>query len=426
MRTSPPATGTRCSAVEATCSTTTPRPPELRGRALPAAPREARARRARRAARSPGFPSRSATGSRKRSPSRHLQFCRWHPDHDPSRLVEADGQRVGELAEEGAVAVAAEGEEPPAVGLRLDELARIERPERAVRSGERPLGGRVRAERVVGREGERTGQTRNAQPREPPARVVLGEARDEDLVAAVRDGRAAVPRPGRTPPPRSAAAAPPSGRGRVSGRARRHRRRRANRRATRAVISVWTKPSSSQRKSQGSRHDWSRQRLRSSRSYQRGSASRTGFAGCFTHSTRSSETASPIRWTRPPSAPRDPGVEHVPAAFVLDHAPGPDGEIVPAARRARAQGVRENRPVTQVAGDRVTDRGVVMTESRPHRARAAPAGRRRGAGRPPGRARSPRSTYREDGAPSQRPGARVEEGATPRASPACPRPFSDP
>ena len=48
-----------------------------------------------------------------------------------------------------------------------------------------------------------------------------------------------------------------------------------------AVIEAWNERVPGSRKSQGSRHDWSRQRVSSSRSYQRASASSTGLPGCF-------------------------------------------------------------------------------------------------------------------------------------------------
>ena len=132
------------------------------------------------------------------------------------------------------------------------------------------------------------------------------------------------------------------------------------------------------------------------------SASSTGLAGCFSQWTRSSETARPIRWTKPPSLPVDPGVEHVPAAVVLDRAAGPGGEVVPAARRARDAARRE--ALARWRRSRETAWPIEAwwwrSAGRLERPRA-PGGRRCGARRRRGRARSPRPTCRA-GAASRR------------------------
>ena len=73
----------------------------------------------------------------------------------------------------------------------------------------------------------------------------------------------------------------------------------------RAVTRTWNCPSSGCMNTQGSRHAWSCQARQSRVSYQRGSASRTG-RSCLRQRTRSSDTASPIRCTSPPSAPLVP------------------------------------------------------------------------------------------------------------------------
>jgi hypothetical protein len=47
------------------------------------------------------------------------------------------------------------------------------------------------------------------------------------------------------------------------------------------------------------------------------------------------------------------GVEHVPEALVLDHAPRPDGAVVPGSWPTGVQGVRQDLPPSQVPGDNV-------------------------------------------------------------------------
>src|SRR5829696_1236383 len=59
-----------------------------------------------------------------------------------------------------------------------------------------------------------------------------------------------------------------------------------------------------------------------------------------------------------------PCVKHVPPAPGPDHAPGPDGAIVPGPRRASVKGVWQDTPVPQVLRDGVTDGGVQMPQLR--------------------------------------------------------------
>ena len=97
-----------------------------------------------------------------------------------------DGQRVGELAEEVAVPVAAEGHELPRPSLPLEELARVERcrvARPARRSG--PPGDSYGPNMLVGSEDERSGLASGAEPLDPLARVVFGLARHEDRVPPV-------------------------------------------------------------------------------------------------------------------------------------------------------------------------------------------------------------------------------------------------
>ena len=170
-------------------------------------------------------------------------------------------------------------------------------------------------------------------------------------------------------------------RGRPSGRARGRPAPSAAPSGDRAVISAWNEPVVGSTNSHGSRQDWSRQRVGSSSSYQRLSASSTGFAGCFVPVNEVVRDGEADALDEAAFAAVDAGVEHVPAAVVLDHAAGPGREVVPAARRAR-DGARRGAPATaQVARDRVSDRGVVVAQLRIAAASAEPAGRRRGAAR---------------------------------------------
>ncbi|HEX6525878.1 MAG TPA: hypothetical protein VF070_38570 [Streptosporangiaceae bacterium] len=66
----------------------------------------------------------------------------------------------------------------------------------------------------------------------------------------------------------------------------------------------------------------------------------------------------------PPVGAADAGVEHVPAAVVVDDASGPRREVVPRTRRPRPQGVRQHRPRPQIRRYGVADRRVVVPESR--------------------------------------------------------------
>src|SRR5215212_7598918 len=57
-----------------------------------------------------------------------------------------------------------------------------------------------------------------------------------------------------------------------------------------------------------------------------------------------------------------PRVEHVPPPPIPDHAPGPDGAIVPGPQRAGAQGVRQDMPGPQVLRSGVADGGVQVPQ----------------------------------------------------------------
>src|SRR5215212_1203028 len=59
-----------------------------------------------------------------------------------------------------------------------------------------------------------------------------------------------------------------------------------------------------------------------------------------------------------------PCVEHVPSPLGPNHAPGPDGAIVPGPRRADAQRVRQDMPVPEVLRSGVADRGVQVPQFR--------------------------------------------------------------
>src|SRR5581483_103557 len=60
--------------------------------------------------------------------------------------------------------------------------------------------------------------------------------------------------------------------------------------------------------------------------------------------------------------PADAGVQHVPAAVMLDDAPGPRGQVIPGTGRAGPQRVGQHRPRPQVGGDGMPDRGIVVPQ----------------------------------------------------------------
>ena len=61
---------------------------------------------------------------------------------------------------------------------------------------------------------------------------------------------------------------------------------------------------------------------------------------------------------------RDPGVQHVPHPAVLDDRPRPSREVVPCLRRAGDDRIREDRPGSEVARDRVSDARVPVAQVR--------------------------------------------------------------
>ena len=95
-----------------------------------------------------------------------------------------------------------------------------------------------------------------------------------------------------------------------------------------------------------------------SRSYQRGSASRSRpFALPGQQVVRGGE-ADPLDLAA--LGVRDAGVEEMPAAVVAHDAAGPGGEVVELAGRSGAEGVGQDPPAAQVARDRMPDRRVVV------------------------------------------------------------------
>ena len=92
--------------------------------------------------------------------------------------------------------------------------------------------------------------------------------------------------------------------------------------------------------------------------YQRGSGLTTGASPTRRQVIRSSETATPIRWSLTPTAAGvDRGVEHPPRAVVVaDHRAGPQGQVVPtgvaAGPRAVGRIVHSTRSVERRVADR--------------------------------------------------------------------------
>ena len=140
-------------------------------------------------------------------------------------------------------------------------------------------------------------------------------------------------------------------------------------------------------------------RSRSSVSYQRGSASRTGPA-CLVHVGQVRRRGEPDPLHEPVVGVAGARVEQVPPAVVPDDAAGPGARVVPGAgagpgRSASGSTVQ----LRQVGGDGVADASRSSAARRGRRSRAAPAGRTRGGRRRRRRARSPRPSGRRGAGP---------------------------
>ena len=118
----------------------------------------------------------------------------------PSRI----GNRVGQLADEVAIAGAAKADEAPVAGLDLDDLAGVERADRTVRIGDRMCARHVRAVESFENANVPVAPA-PTEPLPPGGRVIFLEAREEEVARVRRRGRAAGTRPGRSRPARSAA-----------------------------------------------------------------------------------------------------------------------------------------------------------------------------------------------------------------------------
>ena len=105
----------------------------------------------------------------------------------------------------------------------------------------------------------------------------------------------------------------------------------------------------------------SRQASNPSNSYQRGSSSMTGFAGCLVQVIRSVDVASAIRCSDPGSGARGARVEEVPRATLLQHRAGPGGHVFPRPHGARLERRPQHLPLTKVSRDGVADRGVEVS-----------------------------------------------------------------